>query len=166
MTDSMHRNSVSAATRNMNSEIETMNHLIATTLSMLSVLTALNSIDAGLLKCRKDRRCEQCATPALTTGTVSAHHSLGCSCCAVPYADCSCHAVASACCGMTAGPGGVAHLGLVHSMIHVAGPAGYSGYEGLPGMDGGGVHGRYPYHSYRRPWAHPGPKSANVSIVW
>lgn len=41
-----------------------------------------------------------------------------------------------------------------------------SGYEGLPFMDGGGVHQRYPYHSYRRPWFHPGPASANISIVW
>ena len=41
-----------------------------------------------------------------------------------------------------------------------------TGYEGLPNMDGGGVNHRYPYHSYRRPWAHPGPPSTNVSIVW
>ncbi len=41
-----------------------------------------------------------------------------------------------------------------------------SGYEGLPSMDGGGVHQRYPYHSYRRPWFHPGPASSNVTIVW
>ncbi len=43
---------------------------------------------------------------------------------------------------------------------------GLTGFEGLPHMDGGGVNHRYPYHSYRRPWAHPGPPSTNVSIVW
>jgi hypothetical protein len=41
-----------------------------------------------------------------------------------------------------------------------------SGFEGIPSMDGGGIHYRYPYHSYRRPWAHPGTPSTNVTIVW
>lgn len=52
--------------------------------------------------------------------------------------------------------------------IYGAGPGRsfLSGYEGLPNMDGGGIHYRYPYHSYRRPWAHPGPATTNISIVW
>jgi hypothetical protein len=29
-----------------------------------------------------------------------------------------------------------------------------------------GVHGRYPYYSYRRPWYPVGPVSANITIVW
>lgn len=44
--------------------------------------------------------------------------------------------------------------------------SGFTGFEGLPNMDGGGINHRYPYHSYRRPWAHPGPVSTNVNIVW
>jgi hypothetical protein len=43
---------------------------------------------------------------------------------------------------------------------------GYTGYEGLPNMDGSGVNDRYPYHSYRRPWHHPGPVARNISMVW
>jgi hypothetical protein len=31
---------------------------------------------------------------------------------------------------------------------------------------GGGIHDRYPYYSYRRPWYTAGPASANVTIVW
>lgn len=30
----------------------------------------------------------------------------------------------------------------------------------------GGIHPRYPYYSYRRPWYPPGPASANVTIIW
>jgi hypothetical protein len=29
-----------------------------------------------------------------------------------------------------------------------------------------GLHLRYPYYSYRRPWYPPGPASINVTIVW
>jgi hypothetical protein len=29
-----------------------------------------------------------------------------------------------------------------------------------------GIHDRYPYYSYRRPWYTAGPASANVTIVW
>jgi hypothetical protein len=29
-----------------------------------------------------------------------------------------------------------------------------------------GVHVRYPYYSYRRPWFTPGPRSVNVNIIW
>ncbi len=41
-----------------------------------------------------------------------------------------------------------------------------SGFENLPNMDGGGVHHRLPFHSYRRPWAHPGIADTNINIVW
>lgn len=30
----------------------------------------------------------------------------------------------------------------------------------------GGLHNRYPYYSYRRPWFTPGPASRNVTIIW
>lgn len=30
----------------------------------------------------------------------------------------------------------------------------------------GGLHERYPYYSYRRPWYTPGPASLNATIVW
>src|SRR5262245_48107894 len=29
-----------------------------------------------------------------------------------------------------------------------------------------GLHLRYPYYSYRRPWYPPGPASVNVTIIW
>jgi len=41
-----------------------------------------------------------------------------------------------------------------------------SGFENLPNMDGGGVHHRLPFHSYRRPWAHPGIADNNINISW
>ena len=64
--------------------------------------------------------------------------------------DCGCHATTTACCGMN----------------HMRRTRGFTGDAGLPNMDGYGVHGRYPYHSYRRPLAHPGPKPNNVNIIW
>ncbi|MFN8710267.1 MAG: hypothetical protein ACK50J_26645 [Planctomyces sp.] len=67
------------------------------------------------------------------------------------------------CCGA----GGLGQIGGLYGADALYGGGSFmSGYEGLPNMDGGGVHYRYPYHSYRRPWAHPGPPSTNVSIVW
>ncbi len=102
--------------------------------------------------------------------------------------DCACSAAVPSCCGIG---GGLTQLGNLYGFgggiggIH-HGPVGYgghsvgagfhgggvsaggglTGFEGLPNMDGGGINHRYPYHSYRRPWAHPGPPSTNVSIVW
>ncbi|REJ76761.1 MAG: hypothetical protein DWQ29_15585 [Planctomycetota bacterium] len=35
----------------------------------------------------------------------------------------------------------------------------------VPGTTGG-LHLRYPYYSYRRPWYRPGPASVNVTIIW
>lgn len=77
--------------------------------------------------------------------------------------------VAAGCCGVG---GGLAEIGglygataLYDGMVAPGGDF-VSGFEGLPNMDGGGVHYRYPYHSYRRPWHHPGPPSTNISIVW
>jgi hypothetical protein len=81
---------------------------------------------------------------------------------------------ATSCCGVG---GGMMQLGSFYGSGSIYG-SGYaqsgsptvgsflSGYEGLPNMDGGGIHHRYPYHSYRRPWAHPGTPSTNVTIVW
>lgn len=85
---------------------------------------------------------------------------------------CACSAAIPSCCGIG---GGLVQLGSMYGFsgsyggISHGGPAPgsfLSGYEGIPNMDGGGIHHRYPYHSYRRPWAHPGTPSTNVTIVW
>lgn len=87
---------------------------------------------------------------------------------------CACTSAATGCCGVG---GGIMQLGSLYGAgsIYGSGHAQYgnpaagsflSGYEGLPNMDGRGIHHRYPYHSYRRPWAHPGTPSTNVTIVW
>lgn len=34
------------------------------------------------------------------------------------------------------------------------------------GAMGGGVHPRFPYYSYRRPWYYDGPAGTNVNIDW
>lgn len=87
---------------------------------------------------------------------------------------CACTSVATSCCGVGGGmmqlgsfygAGSIYGSGHTHSGSPAAGSF-LSGYEGLPNMDGGGIHYRYPYHSYRRPWAHPGTPSTNVTIVW
>lgn len=151
----------------VNREIRTMKQLFAAMLSLTALFAAMSSADAGILKCRKSRHCDQCAPPAANHVYEHAHRSRDCDCCQpVLCADCRCHAVATACCGMSAGFGGAAQLGAIYGMSHLATPGRYTGYEGLPNMDGGGLNGRFPYHSYRRPWAHPGPQSVNVSIVW
>jgi hypothetical protein len=91
---------------------------------------------------------------------------------------CECSAAAPACCGL----GGLAGIGSAYGASvafnghfegeHVSGigspaPGSFiSGFENLPNMDGGGIHHRYPYHSYRRPWAFPGTPATNVTIVW
>ncbi|MCX7399522.1 MAG: hypothetical protein NT138_17790 [Planctomycetales bacterium] len=81
---------------------------------------------------------------------------------------------ATSCCGVGAGmmqlgsfygAGSIYGSGYAHSGSPTVGSF-LSGYEGLPNMDGGDIHHRYPYHSYRRPWAHPGTPSTNVTIVW
>lgn len=108
-----------------------------------------------------------CGSPA-DAGGLWFHHGIGacggccesrCSHCSRAWnSGCACgHAVAS-CCG-----GGGAAWGMM-SLSHRT--TFLSGYEGLPNMDGGGVHYRYPYHSYRRPWFHPGPPSTNITICW
>jgi hypothetical protein len=40
------------------------------------------------------------------------------------------------------------------------------GVYGYTGAAADGVHPRYPYYSYRRPWYTPGPASRNVTILW
>ncbi len=87
---------------------------------------------------------------------------------------CACTSAATGCCGVGGGmmqlgsfygAGSIYGSGLAYSGSPAVGSF-LSGYEGLPNMDGGGIHHRYPYHSYRRPWAHPGTPSTNVTIVW
>ncbi len=113
------------------------------------------------------------------------HPSSGCACNRSPapvhaapvhfapviHSACHCGHAAASCCGV--GGGALMFAGGMPGIEYSYGDGGsmygssfLSGYEGLPNMDGGGVHHRYPYHSYRRPWAHPGPASANISIVW
>jgi hypothetical protein len=45
---------------------------------------------------------------------------------------------------------------------------GYSGYrpEAVIPATNDGLHLRYPYYSYRRPWYPAGPASVNVTIIW
>ncbi len=112
---------------------------------------------------------------------------------AAPQMDggCDCASVVPSCCGFGEVGGGVAHLGNLYGSagsygIGNAGSYGQgygygngggyygspdprsfeSGFENLPNMDGGGVHHRLPFHSYRRPWAHPGIADNNINIVW
>lgn len=72
--------------------------------------------------------------------------------------------------GVTGVGGGIAGLGSLYGSMGVYGsrdPNSFqSGFESLPNMDGGGVHNRLPYHSYRRPWAHPGIPDKSINIVW
>jgi hypothetical protein len=97
---------------------------------------------------------------------------------------CACSAAVPSCCGLGGGLSQLGNLygsgsgyGAVYEPWHDGGAwesagaygfsaGGYTGFEGLPNMDGGGINYRFPYHSYRRPWAHPGPPVTNVSIVW
>ena len=112
---------------------------------------------------------------------------------AAPQMDAGCHCAAAVptCCGFAGVGGGVAHLGNLYGSpgsygVGNAGSYGQgygygngggyygspdprsfeSGFENLPNMDGGGVHHRLPFHSYRRPWAHPGIADNNINIVW
>ena len=88
---------------------------------------------------------------------------------------CECASMVPACCGIGGVGGGVVQLGnLYGSGEHFGGgypgspdPRSFeSGFENLSNMDGGGVHHRLPFHSYRRPWAHPGVADNNINIVW
>ena len=153
-----------------------MKHLYAAMLSVAAMCLVATPVDAGCLTCRKSRHCDHCVTPAPGCAYPSvvavpscAHPVPSCAqpaIVAVPVIpDCGCHSPAAAYGATALGFGGAAQIGMAYGM-HVAGSGGPTGYEGLPNMDGRGLHGRYPYHSYRRPWAHPGPMSTNVSIVW
>ena len=98
-------------------------------------------------------------------------------------ADCGYAAAVPACCGV----GGKVQLGSLYGSPGFYGGCHYrgygpgygggyygspdprsfeSGFENLPNMDGGGVHHRLPFHSYRRPWAHPGIADNNINICW
>ena len=87
-----------------------------------------------------------------------------------------CASVASSCCGVG---GGLAQVGNFYGSagVYVGNFAGghygsvdprsfQSGFESLPNMEGVGTHHRLPFHSYRRPWAHPGIADNNINIVW
>lgn len=91
-------------------------------------------------------------------------------------AGCACAAVPSYSGGAGVGMGQLGSLygsselyggGMVGRFSGSADPNSFqSGFENLPNMDGGGTHRRLPYHSYRRPWAHPGIADNNINIVW
>ncbi len=100
---------------------------------------------------------------------------------------CECAAAVQSCCGVGGVGGGMVQLGSLYGSTGLYGgghPGGFghghgggyhrspdprsfeSGFENLPNMDGGGVHHRLPFHSYRRPWAHPGVADNNINIIW
>ena len=83
-------------------------------------------------------------------------------------------ATVQSCCGVG---GGIVPLGSLYGSAGFYGYSGIdygsrdprsfeSGFENLPNMDGGGVHSRLPFHSYRRPWAQPGVVDNSINIVW
>jgi hypothetical protein len=87
--------------------------------------------------------------------------------------NCECACVVPSCCGIGGVGGGLVHLGSLYGTSGIYGyhesphPRSFeSGFENLPNMDGYGVHHRLPFHSYRRPWAHPGVVDNNINIVW
>lgn len=128
-------------------------------LTLAAMAVTVVPADAECLKCLKSPHT--CAVPITCAAPVTYAAPLTCAAPAVVAApDCGCNAPMAA---MSVGFGGVASLGTLYS-VHMAGS--FTGYEGLPNMNGGGVHRRLPYHSYRRPWAYPGPVSTHVSIVW
>ena len=100
---------------------------------------------------------------------------------------CECAAAVPTCCGCGGVGGGMVQFGSLYGSAGFYGggyAGGYghgygggyhgspdprsfeSGFENLPNMDGGGVHHRLPFHSYRRPWAHPGIADNNINIIW
>ena len=145
---------------------------------LTSLLTAMvafkfaifaTSVHAGLLDCG-------CSHGPTHYAPVESQHASGL------YSDpgidsgCDCASAATACCGFG---GGLAQIGNLYGSTGVYGanfgggrhgrvdPRGFqSGFESLPNMDGGGTHNRLPFHSYRRPWAHPGIADNNINIVW
>jgi len=131
----------------------TMTKQCVTVIALASVffITAGSEVSAGWkLKSKHGSSCSTC-----NSGAVSHAYSVAPS---VHHSSASCCTAAATCCGGLSAVSGYAGAQSAHSFL--------SGYEGLPDMNGGGVHYRYPYHSYRRPWFHPGPASTNVTIVW
>lgn len=105
------------------------------------------------------------------SGTIAEAGNHRCGCLGMSAAsDCGCAAVTAGCCGPAGLAGTYGSAWMARQAVYGSyGPrlvSPFTGYEGLPRMDGGGIHYRYPYHSYRRPWAHPGPASTNITIVW
>ena len=153
------RDTIPAENPSSSSEIKTMQHAVTVIVGIAALIGTGDSSDAGCLNCRKSGNCDQCATSKLVLTRSWT----------VPASDCVCRQHVTIqptpCCGITAGIGAVTPLGAGYG-FHPARSEGFTGYKGLPNMVAGGVHPRYPYHSYRRPWAHPGPESTNVNIVW
>jgi hypothetical protein len=130
------------------------NPFISMILTLSCLVVSTSSADAGkhLSGHGKGHGCNSCET-----GRVGKHHNWHSSFHSAYQSGGCCGAAATCCGGLTS----------VAGVMAVQNTGGFiSGYEGLPDMDGHGVHYRYPYHSYRRPWFHPGPPSTNVTIVW
>ncbi len=149
---------------------------IKTLFSALSAVVCLfgfASTQAGLLGCGCSRAPVHHAPMIYTSPEVDE-----CCECAVGVPSCS---------GVGGVGGGVAHPGSLYGSagfydLGYAGEFGHgyggryygspdprsfeSGFESLPNMNGGGVHHRLSFHSYRRPWAHPGIADNNINIVW
>jgi len=146
-----------------------------TLFSVLAALLCLSSsagTQAGLLGCG----CSH----------ASVHHAPLMHATPEVYASCGRDAVPS-CCGAGGAGVGMVQPGSLYGSTGLYGgghPGGYghgygggyygspdprsfeSGFENLPNMDGYGVHHRLPFHSYRRPWAHPGIADNNINIIW
>ena len=150
--------------------------ILISALSVVVCLFGSGSTQAGLLGCGCSRVPVHHA-PLLYT----AHEMDDC---------CECAPAVPSCCGFGGGGGGVVYPGGLYGSAGVYGigyargygyDGGYygggyhgspdprsfeSGFENLPNMDGAGVHHRLPFHSYRRPWAHPGIAEKNINICW
>ncbi|MCA9058165.1 MAG: hypothetical protein KDA85_06685 [Planctomycetaceae bacterium] len=147
-----------------------MNRVIrAIALTTLTMGLGMATADGGCSHCGTSSGCSSCGQHAAPCAQG------GCQSCApAAVAGCGCSSIAAGCCGTGFGLAQAGQLYAWQSMQSGYGvSAGYgmtgsglTGYEGLPNMDGGGTHDRLPYHSYRRPWFHPGPPSKNISIVW
>ncbi len=140
---------------------------------ILTVGQGYSEVSAGLHSLFSGHGSAGCGCQQSSAATVYAAPAVWHAAPAV-QAGCNCGIAAASCCGM-GGAGGVGMLyadqfgGMATSTGGFdpgAGSSGLTGYEGLPNMDGGCENYRYPYHSYRRPWFHPGPQATNISIVW
>ena len=144
-----------------------------TALFSAMVAVAFMAVTAGAQAGQRGCGCSQGPAhyaPAVTYDAPIVHSDPGID------ASCDCASVATSCCGLGSG---LAQIGNLYGSAGVYGgnldgghfgsvdPRSFqSGFETLPNMDGGGTHHRLPFHSYRRPWAHPGIATNNINIVW